>query len=129
MQIELNEIRLHAYHGVLDQERRVGNDFVVSLTATLDSMRGALTDELIDTVSYADMYAWVADEMCTPSRLLEHVVYRLMSRVFSESGLIAHLCIRLTKLNPPIVGDVPSASIALEMSREEWKSLRMKDLD
>ena len=52
--IFLRNVRFHAYHGVLEQERSVGNDYVVNIVADCDFTHALQTDELQDTVSYAD---------------------------------------------------------------------------
>ena len=77
--IYINNLRLYAYHGVLPQERRVGGWFTVSLRVGYDWNLAAKTDEVADTLNYADLYALVDREMAVPSRLLEHVAGRIVT--------------------------------------------------
>lgn len=115
--IELDQMRFYAYHGVLEQEKRVGNHFVVSLRMHVEVDASLESDALADTISYAEVYEWVEREMNTPSQLLEHVVGRIANTLFARFIAIKHLTVRLTKLNPPFRGDVASASVELSADR------------
>lgn len=102
MYIYLQGLRLYAYHGVDPQETAVGAYFIVDLKLKTDFSRGAYTDELTGTVSYADIFQSVKDEMHTPSQLLEHVAQRIAQRIFHDSPAIEELDIKLFKENPPM---------------------------
>ncbi len=54
--IFLDNVRFFAYHGVGQQEREVGNEFVINLKLKVDIARAAETDDVTHTVSYADVY-------------------------------------------------------------------------
>ena len=51
--IELEKMRFYAYHGVMPQETKVGNDFVVDLILTAPLEQAVKSDELDDTINYA----------------------------------------------------------------------------
>ena len=104
MKIFLNDIKLHARHGVLPQEQSVGADFLVSVEAETEDNGAIDTDELTDTVSYADMADVVKQEMAIPSRLLEHAAGRIARRMLKQFPTLACISVRLTKLAPPITG-------------------------
>ena len=63
MKIFLNDIQLHAKHGVLPQERLVGNDYLITVEADAHVEKAGVTDDLGDTVNYADMANAVRQEM------------------------------------------------------------------
>ena len=69
----LNEMRFHAYHGVMEQEGLVGGDYLVSISVEADLSKAVRTDSLAYTVNYADLYELVKHEMDIPSKLLEQV--------------------------------------------------------
>ena len=104
MKIFLNDIKLHARHGVLPQEQSVGADFLVSVEAETEDNGAIDTDELTDTVSYADMADVVKQEMAIPSRLLEHAAGRIARRMLKQFPTLTCISVRLTKLAPPITG-------------------------
>ena len=74
LEIVLEEMRFYAHHGVLEQERLVGNSFIVNLTIGLNTCSSLYSDDLKDTINYAEVYKVVQSEMNSPSALLEHVV-------------------------------------------------------
>ena len=118
MKITLHEMRFYAYHGVFPQEQRVGNQFVAELTFWADVAGSVRSDELEETISYADVYEVVKAEMAIPSRLLEHVVGRISERLFATFPRMQRLALTLNKCNPPFPGEVQSATFTLEASRD-----------
>ena len=115
--ILLDNVRLYARHGVEPQERLTGAYFYITLEATADVSDAIQTDGLAGTVSYADLFRCVKEEMSVPSLLLEHVAGRILSRLFEEFPEITHLRLRLTKENPPMGADCRQAGIELEATR------------
>ena len=87
--IFLDTLRFFAHHGVGEQETVVGNEFTVSLRLQVDIRRAAETDDVADTVSYADVHTAVKAEMDIPSKLLEHVCGRIINRLFHDFPQIA----------------------------------------
>ena len=116
--ILLNELHFHAFHGVGTQEQLVGNDFVVSLKLRTDLSRAILSDEVNDTVSYADVFQSVKEEMEIPSRLLEHVAGRIIQRLFDDYPTVDEITLTLLKRNPPMNADIASAGVEVTVKRE-----------
>ena len=85
--IFLNDVRLYAYHGVLEQERRVGGEYSVSLRVHYNIYKAMESDDVSDTLNYALLLELVKREMACPSSLLEHVVGRIGKAVFREFPL------------------------------------------
>ena len=106
-------MKFYAYHGVLEQERRVGNTFVVDLTLTAPLEKAVQSDQLEDTINYAEVYELTKQEMNIPSQLLEHVAGRICRALRHHFPQIEQSEIRVSKLNPPFGGDVHSASVLL----------------
>lgn len=115
--IYLDDIRFYAYHGVMEQERQVGGEYLVSLAIETDLSEAVHTDDLADTVNYAALYALIEREMSVPSKLLEHVAGRIGQRSLEEFDKIATLTVRVTKQNPPIGADCKGASVEIKMKR------------
>lgn len=109
--ITLRDLRFHARHGVMEQERRVGNEFAVDVTVTVAATEGILRDELEGTVSYADLYEVVRQEMSVPSQLLEHVAYRIGQSIRREFYQVKGVTVSVTKLSPPIAGCRGAATV------------------
>ena len=54
--IHIDGIRLHARHGVLPQEQLTGNDYIINVRASYDISRAMQTDDVADTLNYAEVY-------------------------------------------------------------------------
>lgn len=112
--IELKAMKFYAYHGVADQERRVGNTFVVDLTLTAPLEKAIQSDNLDETINYATVYQLVKEEMALPSQLLEHVAGRILFRIKQQFPQTEEIELKVAKLNPPFGGDVYSAAVILK---------------
>ena len=115
--ILLHDMRFYAYHGVMEQERRVGGEYLVSLSVEADLSRPMVSDDVADTINYAALYEVVAREMDQPSKLLEHVAGRIAQRVLADFPLVDALSIRITKCNPPMGADSKGASVTVKVER------------
>ncbi|MEG1685061.1 MAG: dihydroneopterin aldolase [Bacteroides sp.] len=116
--IFLDKIKLFAYHGVSPQETIVGNTFIIDLKLKVDFSDAAKTDDLRFTVSYADIYHAVKEEMQIPSKLLENVCYRIIKRLFHDFSLIENISIKLSKQNPPMGADIEGAGVIINCDRD-----------
>lgn len=117
--ISLNDVRLYAYHGVLEQERRVGGYYSVSLCAHYNVSKAIDTDDVADTLNYAHLLEIVKREMAQPSNLLEHVAGRIGKAVFREYPQVESMELTVTKLNPPIGADCAGASVLLHLINDK----------
>lgn len=116
--IFLKEIRCYAYHGVAPQENLIGNEYVIDLKLKVDISQASQTDEVADTVSYADVHELIKVEMAVPSKLLEHVVGRMATKLFEVFPSIEEIELRLSKRNPPMGADIDTAGIEIHCSRK-----------
>ena len=115
--IRLKNIRTYSFHGCLIEESKIGSDFSVDLEVKTDLRKSSLTDDLKDTVDYVHLNKIVVEEMAIRSKLLEHVAHRIIKRIFDEIPSISTISIAVSKLNPPIGGDVEAVTIQMEEFR------------
>lgn len=115
--IKLTNIRTFSYHGCLNEEAKIGSNYRVDLTIKTNLKPSANTDELTDTVDYVDLNRIVVEEMAIRSKLLEHVAKRIIDRILSELFMVTQVKVEVTKLNPPIGGDVEGVTIILKKKR------------
>jgi len=111
--IELKEMNFHAYHGVMEQERKVGNTYTVDLKIYFDFREAMRTDNIKDTINYASVYEIVKQEMAIPSQLIEHVAGRILQRLRDDFPSIQLIEIRLAKKNPPFGGDIREVAVGI----------------
>lgn len=116
--IHLKNIRTFSYHGCLVEESKIGSDYRVDLTIHTDLTKSAQSDKLIDTVDYVLLNRIVTEEMAIRSELLEHVTQRIIERIFNESPLVKKIQLEVSKLNPPIGGDVEAVTIIMKQKRK-----------
>lgn len=114
--ISLNRLRFYAYHGVLEQERRVGNHYEVSIEVCYPFERALVSDDLADTLDYSRLYSIVEQEMAVPSQLLEHVAGRIKAAVCAAFPQITGGTISVTKLHPPFKCDSPQGAVSITFS-------------
>ena len=117
--IYLRNVRFHAFHGVLPQERIVGNDYLVNLVLDYDFSSAMQTDDLQGTLNYAEVYQKVREEMAVPSKLLEHVAGRIAHRLFSDFPEIQKLQLSITKVNPPMGADSDGAGVEVVLTNDK----------
>lgn len=115
--IKINNIRVHAWHGCLPEESIIGSDYRVDLVVTADLTKPSETDRLKDTIDYVLLNNIVKEEMSTKSKLLEHVAKRILDRIFAEVPNITSAEISVSKINPPIGGDVESVTVVLSKEK------------
>ena len=115
--IKLKNIRTFSYHGCLIEEGKIGSDYAVNLTVDANLEESTLTDHLGDTVDYVHLNRIVVQEMAIRSQLLEHVAKRINTRVLAELPMVQKTIVEVSKINPPIGGDVESVTIKLKEYR------------
>ncbi len=115
--IILKNIKIYAYHGCLLEEGKIGSDYRVDLKVFADLKKSAITDDLKDTVNYVHLNHIVAEEMAVRAKLLETVAKRIMDRILNELPLVNKVQVLVSKINPPIGGDVSMVTIEMEQER------------
>ncbi|MBR9915161.1 MAG: dihydroneopterin aldolase [Algicola sp.] len=116
--IKVENIRVFAYHGCLKEETKIGSDYRVDLEVEADLQTSAQTDNLRDTVDYVFLNRIIKEEMQKPSKLLETVAKRILNRILAEDHLVTTATVSVSKLNPPIGGDVESVTIKMTERRK-----------
>jgi len=112
--IILENIRIYSNHGCLDEEALIGSDYLIDLEIHADLSKSAETDELNDTVDYVHLNRIVKEEVSIRSKLLEKVADRVLQRIQNEISMVSYAKVKLSKMNPPIGGNVEKVSIVLE---------------
>lgn len=111
--IYLRNLRIYAYHGVLKQERIVGNDYVVNVKIKYPIGKSAMSDDVKDTLDYGNVCQIVTHEMSIPGNILEGVACRICNELCNEFPQIEEINIDLRKLNPPMGVDSDGAGVEL----------------
>ena len=123
----IKNIRLHAHHGVMEQERRVGGDFLVTVEVEANIKKAFHSDNVEDTINYATIYKIVTKEMGTPSDLLEHVADRIAENILQEFDMASEVMVEITKINPPMGAQCEGAGIRAWFTRNGLSTLKKED--
>jgi dihydroneopterin aldolase len=117
--IILKNIRTFSYHGCLVEESKIGSNYRVDLKIDTDLSKSCASDNLSYTVDYVFLNKVVEEEMALRANLLEHVAQRIIDRIFHESPAVTKIKVAVSKLNPPIGGDVDAVTIVLNQTRNK----------
>lgn len=117
--IKVENIRVFAHHGCLKEETKIGSDYRVDLEVKADLQTSANSDLLSDTVDYVFLNRVIREEMYKPTHLLETVAKRIITRILSEDQMVKKVTVCVSKLNPPIGGDVEMVTIKMTEKRKK----------
>jgi dihydroneopterin aldolase len=115
--IKLDGMEFYAYHGCYPEEQLAGGRFTVNLSMETDMKKASESDDLNDALDYAGAYELVKQEMNIRSNLLEHVCGRILNRLFDHFGQLVSAEVRITKLNPPLDGQVRGVCVVQQKKR------------
>jgi dihydroneopterin aldolase len=118
--IAIEEMTFHAFHGCMEEERKIGNTFVVDLYLEADTGKAEISDKLSDTTDYSEAFNIVKEEMETPSKLLEHAGRRIINKLKLSFPEIESVEIKVAKKSPPISGQADSVSVTLFEDFDEF---------
>lgn len=118
VEISVNRIKVYAYHGCQPQERVVGTDFYVTVSAIVEVEASAWRDDRLEgTADYSRFVSITRREMAVPSNLLEHVAARIASSVLNECPSVQKVSISIEKENPPLGVLCQGVCVKIEQAR------------
>lgn len=106
-------IKIYAYHGCLEEEGKIGANYVIDVTMETDFTDAAKTDDLKKTIDYVVVYDIVKAQMAIRSKLIEQVGQRIVDELKKQFATLKKVEIKVTKLNPPMNGNVERVSIII----------------
>lgn len=115
--IKLKNVKIYSNHGCLDEEGLIGSEYLFQLEINVDLKKASKTDNLNNTIDYVSLYSIIYDEAIKRSKLLENVANKILDRIFIEHENIKRVKIEVSKLNPPINGNVEAVSIIIKRKR------------
>lgn len=115
--ITINGMQFYAFHGCFAEEQDIGTYFRVDVAFETDTSRAQQSDDIADTVSYLEVYQTVKREMAIPSHLLEHVGDRIGEAILEEYPAVENVRVKVSKLNPPLGGQLESVSVEITKDR------------
>lgn len=114
--IIIKGLRVYAYHGVKEEEKRKGQPFELDITLYKDLGRPGESDDLADTVNYSRVAALVLEVMKTPSRLIEHAASRTAQAVLDTFD-VKGVTVRFMKPRAPVAADFTYVAVEISKGR------------
>jgi len=111
--IHLEGMKFYAFHGHYPVEQVVGNEFIVELKIETEDYEAINSDKLNDAINYQTAYEIVKAEMNVSSNLLEYVASRILKALYARFSLIRRAEVKISKLNPPMGGEIEKVSVIL----------------
>ena len=106
------------YHGVLEHERKDGQDFFVDLTLTLDLTAPSLSDAIEDTVNYAEVTDLVVEEITgNPVNLIEKLAGRIAERVLNQHVRVQQVSVTVHKPQAPVAAQLKDIAVVVTRLR------------
>lgn len=112
--ILLENLKIYAYHGVLPEETIIGTYYILNVEIHANLWKAVGTDDLNDTINYAEINDIIHEEMKIPSKLMEHVAGRILKKISLKFPKVSFIKIRITKTNPPMPGEMDGVSVEIE---------------
>jgi dihydroneopterin aldolase len=111
--ILIQGIQFYGHHGVHEEERKLGQRFLVDVELTLDLREAGRRDDLVATVDYGRVHAVVVEIGTREQfRLLEALAARIASAIL-ERFPVQQATVRATKPAPPIPGVLGGVSVEI----------------
>lgn len=112
--INIEGVKLYGFHGCLEEEGRIGGNYIVDVYMTVDFSKAAKSDQLTDTLDYCTVYEISKTEMAIRSKLIENVCERIYLKIRAAFPTLKTLHVRVTKLSPPMNGNVEKVSVEMK---------------
>lgn len=113
--IQIEGMEFYAYHGHYEEERYVGNRFLLDISIETDTSAAEISDNIEDALNYQHVYVLIKEEMEeTNSHLLENIGRRIIDRIKNNISGIRKISLKIQKMNPPMGGQIQSVSVTIE---------------
>lgn len=115
--IELTGVRAWGHHGVLDEEKRIGQEFAVDVTLHLSTAAAGRADALTRTVNYAEVAGLVQHEITTGAHdLIETLAERIAGGILTTHPLVRRVQVTVHKPSAPV--GIPVEDVRVRITRD-----------
>lgn len=118
--IFINKMEFYGYHGVLEEEKKLGQHFIIDLIIETNLKRAGQTDDLNYTINYAEIFNLCKNIVEGKAvNLIETVAEKIADQLLRNYMDINKCTITVTKPNPPIKGHYESVAVEITRSRND----------
>lgn len=116
--IFIRGLTLHANHGVMAHEAKVGQSFTIDVDLEIDLSAAARSDKVVDTVSYDKVVECITKAFCAQRcRLIEAAAGRIADSVLSSFHRVRSVRVTIHKPHAPIAATFDDVGVTLVRSR------------
>lgn len=119
--IIFDKIQFYAYHGVYEEETKLGQMFEVDLEMYMDLKKAGNSDCLEDTVNYAQVYQVVKKLVTETNKKLLESLAESIAKELLHTFHFAEVMVRVRKLQPPIPGHLNSVSVEIKRGVQDYE--------
>ena len=112
--ITLRNLNCYSYHGCFSEEAKIGSEYKLDIWVEGDFTKAEKADSLGETIDYVQLADIVSCEMSIPSKLIEHVANRILSKILLKWPKIEKAGLTIKKTSPPMNQYVESVDYNIE---------------
>ena len=120
----INNLEVFANHGLFEEENKLGQKFIFDIECELNYKKAMFSDEMTDSISYADIAEVVVKTATTNTfNLLERLSGEILKNIFTEFSQIENIKLKINKPGAPIKYHFEKCGVEVKVSREEFYNL------
>ena len=120
----IDNLEVFANHGLFEEENRLGQKFIFDIECEFNYKKAMFSDEMTDSISYADIAEVVVKTATTNTfNLLERLAGEILKNIFTEFSQIENINLKINKPGAPIKYHFEKCGVEVKTSREEFYSL------
>lgn len=120
----IDNLEVFANHGLFEEENKLGQKFIFGIECELNYKKAMFSDEMTDSISYADIAEVVVKTATTNTfNLLERLAGEILKNIFTEFSQIENIKLKINKPGAPIKYHFEKCGVEVKVSREEFYNL------
>ena len=120
----IDNLEVFANHGLFEEENKLGQKFIFDIECELNYKKAMFSDEMTDSISYADIVEVVVKTATTNTfNLLERLAGEILKNIFTEFSQIENINLKINKPGAPIKYHFEKCGVEVKTSREEFYNL------
>ena len=120
----IDNLEVFANHGLFEEENKLGQKFIFYIECELNYKKAMFSDEMTDSISYADIAEVVVKTATTNTfNLLERLAGEILKNIFTEFSQIYNIKLKINKPGAPIKYHFEKCGVEVKVSREEFYNL------
>ena len=120
----IDNLEVFANHGLFEEENKLGQKFIFDIECELNYKKAMFSDEMTDSISYADIVEVVVKTATTNTfNLLERLAGEILKNIFTEFSQIENINLKINKPGAPIKYHFEKCGVEVKTSREEFCNL------